>query len=210
MVIIDFDNNTDVVIASRFINGKGKNVLVYRKVGMKMLDTVTDFVGRINVSDTQSGFRAYGKKAIEKIRVNYTDISAGSEILMQIKDQNLEYKEVEIDCNYDVGNTSSQYPVNHRVKVLIWILKDIELRRPLFFFSMSGLVLMDIGLSMGINFLQMARSGIQVLYWPFIIMIIVTLISMFSTFIGLLLNSLSKLFIDLKKSWSIQYIRDCI
>ncbi len=210
MVIIDFDNNTDVVIASRFINGKGKNVLVYRKVGMKMLDTVTDFVGRINVSDTQSGFRAYGKKAIEKIRVNYTDISAGSEILMQIKDQNLEYKEVEIDCNYDVGNTSSQYPVNHRVKVLIWILKDIELRRPLFFFSMSGLVLMDIGLSMGINFLQMARSGIQVLYWPFIIMIIVTLISMFSTFIGLLLNSLSKLFIDLKKSWSIQYIRDYI
>ena len=177
---------------------------------MKMLDTVTDFVGRINVSDTQSGFRAYGKKAIEKIRVNYTDISAGSEILMQIKDQNLEYKEVEIDCNYDVGNTSSQYPVNHRVKVLIWILKDIELRRPLFFFSMSGLVLMDIGLSMGINFLQMARSGIQVLYWPFIIMIIVTLISMFSTFIGLLLNSLSKLFIDLKKSWNIQYIRDCI
>jgi dolichol-phosphate mannosyltransferase len=210
MVIIDFDNNTDVVIASRFINGKGKNVLVYRKVGMKMLDTVTDFGGRINVSDTQSGFRAYGKKAIEKIRVNYTDISAGSEILMQIKDQNLEYKEVEIDCNYDVGNTSSQYPVNHRVKVLIWILKDIELRRPLFFFSMSGLVLMDIGLSMGINFLQMARSGIQVLYWPFIIMIIVTLISMFSTFIGLLLNSLSKLFIDLKKSWSIQYIRDYI
>lgn len=75
----------DLVIGSRFIKGNGKNVPLYRKIGMKVLDAATYLAGGINATDSQSGFRAYGKKAIEKIQFNGDDMSAGSEILIQAK-----------------------------------------------------------------------------------------------------------------------------
>lgn len=55
----------DLVIGSRFVNGNGKNVPIYRKFGMKVLDVATYIAGGLNVTDSQSGFRAYGKKLLK-------------------------------------------------------------------------------------------------------------------------------------------------
>ncbi|MFA6373176.1 MAG: hypothetical protein WCW68_11160 [Methanothrix sp.] len=57
----------DLVIGSRFCKGNGREVPTYRKVGMKVLDITTNFLGGLSVTDTQSGFRAFGKQAIECI-----------------------------------------------------------------------------------------------------------------------------------------------
>ena len=59
------DRGVDLVIGSRFCNGK--DIPIYRKVGMKVLDITTNFLGGLFVTDTQSGFRAYGKRAIDCI-----------------------------------------------------------------------------------------------------------------------------------------------
>lgn len=119
----------DLVIGSRFVNGNGKNVPTYRKVGMKVLDFATHMAGGIKVTDSQSGFRAYGKKAIEKIRFFGDNMSAGSEILLKAKDLNLKFTEVEIHCKYDIEDCSTQNPVSHGLRVLIDILKDMMFRR---------------------------------------------------------------------------------
>jgi hypothetical protein len=50
----------DLVIGSRFCKGNGREIPAYRKVGMKVLDITTNFLGGLSVTDTQSGFRAYG------------------------------------------------------------------------------------------------------------------------------------------------------
>jgi dolichol-phosphate mannosyltransferase len=190
------NNGADLVIGSRFINGNGNNVPAYRKVGMKVLDGATNFAGGIYISDTQSGFRAYGKKAIEKIRFKDNDMFAGSEILMQIKDNDLKFEEVEIHCNYNVGDVSSQNPVSHGVKVLVQILRDIELRKPLYYFTVPGIVLMIVGLSIGVNFLDLKMSGGQLPFGPTLFMIMVTLIGTFTTFTGIILHSISRLLLD--------------
>ena len=106
-------NGFDLVIGSRFVNGNGKNVPSYRKMGMRVLDFATSFAGGLKVTDSQSGFRAYSRKAIEKINLNDSDMSAGSEILIQAKDHKLKYTEVEIHCRYDLENCSSQNPFIH-------------------------------------------------------------------------------------------------
>ncbi|MCZ7399991.1 MAG: glycosyltransferase family 2 protein [Candidatus Methanoperedens sp.] len=193
------NNGTDLVIGSRFIKGHGKNVPAYRKVGMKVLDTATNIAGGIQVSDSQSGFRAYGKKAIEKIRINDTDMSAGSEILLQIKENNLKFKEVEIHCNYDIEETSSKNPVSHGVEVLVRILKEIELQKPLYYFTVPGVIFMVVGVGMGIDFLQIKMSGGQLPFGPTLFMIMVTLIGTFATFTGFILHSMSRLFLDFRK-----------
>jgi len=70
----------DVVIGSRFLE-KNKTIPKYRIVGMKVLNMFTRFVGNMETTDSQSGYRAYSRRAIEEIRIRNPDMGAGSEIL---------------------------------------------------------------------------------------------------------------------------------
>lgn len=199
-VLAPLDNGADLVIGSRFLNGNitSEGIPVYRKVGMKVLDIMTNFTGGINVSDTQSGFRAYGKKAIDKIRISGDDMSAGSEILMQIKDYDLKVEEVEIHCDYGVEGASSQNPVSHGVKVLVQILKDMELRRPLYYFTVPGMVIGGIGIYLGLNLLQDFYLGTSLAFGPTLLMILLTLVGCFMAFSGIILHSMSRLINEFK------------
>jgi glycosyltransferase involved in cell wall biosynthesis len=187
------NKGADIVIGSRFINGKGKNVPAYRKAGMKVLDAVTNIAGEINVSDTQSGFRSYRRIAIEKIRIKDNNMSAGSEILMQMKDHDLKFEEVEIHCNYGVEKASKQNPISHGVNVMAHILGEIELRKPLYYITLPGLILMFIGLVMGYNSLELWRTGGQLPFGPTLFMMMAAITGTFSAFSGLILHSVSRL-----------------
>lgn len=139
-------NGADVVIGSRFLDATKNNIPSYRKVGMKVLDTATAVAGVKKVTDTQSGFRAYGKKAISVIDLSGSGMSAGSEILIQISDNNLNVAEVPICVRYDIGNTSSMNPVTHGFSVLGNIIALISYRRPLLAFGIPGFVMIVAGL----------------------------------------------------------------
>jgi len=96
--------------------------------------------------------RAYGRRAIESIYIKDSGMSAGSEVLLQAKDNDLSIKEVPIHCRYDVERASTQNPVSHGVKTLIKILHDMELRRPLYYFTVPGILLAAVGVGMGAGF----------------------------------------------------------
>jgi glycosyltransferase involved in cell wall biosynthesis len=142
-------HGADVVIGSRFLDSTKNTIPRYRKIGLKMLDTATTAAGVENGLDTQSGFRAYGKKAISNINIRGSGMSAGSEILIQIKDNNLSIAEVPIHVRYDIEESSSQNPVTHGVLVLYNIIQMISYRRPLPAFGIPGFVLMIIGFFFG-------------------------------------------------------------
>ena len=136
----------DIVIGSRFLRREGNDIPGYRILGMKILDTATNFAGDIRVSDTQSGFRAYGKRAIQAIKVSGNGMSAGSEILLQVKDHGFSVAEVPITVRYDLENTSSQHPVSHGMSVLSKIIGMVGYRRPLISFGIPGFILTLIGM----------------------------------------------------------------
>ena len=183
----------DIVIGSRFCEGNGRDIPAYRKVGMKVLDTTTNFVGGICVSDSQSGYRAYGKRAIESIKINRSSMSAGSEILLQIKDNDLSFAEVPINCSYEVEDASTQNPVSHGVGVLLTLLHDMELRRPLYYFTIPGMVLAAVGVGMGLDFLRTFYLGGSLAFGPTLLMIILTIVGSFMALTGILLHSMSRL-----------------
>jgi len=146
-LLAELRQGKDVVIGSRFFEGNGEGIPAYRKVGMKVLDTVTAFAGNdLSVSDSQSGFRAYGRRAIEAIHPSGEGMSAGSEILIQASDHRLKVAEVPIRVRYDIEGTSSENPVSHGVGVLMNLIKLISLRRPLVFFGIPGALFTALGL----------------------------------------------------------------
>lgn len=186
-------NGFDLVIGSRFVNGNGKEIPIYRKFGMKVLDIATYIAGGFNVTDSQSGFRAYGKKAIESINLNGADMSAGSEILIQAKDHKLNFTEVEIRCRYDIANCSSEHPFIHGPRVLFTILKDMEYRRPLYYFTVPGMVMASTGFLMGLKFLQDYFFGGYLRFGPTLLMVMLTIIGTFMVFTGIILHAISRM-----------------
>ena len=61
-----------------------------------------------------------------------------SEMLADAAKAELRVKEVEIGVRYDV-DCSTEHPVSHGVRVLMNVLYDIELNRPLFYFTVPGM-----------------------------------------------------------------------
>ena len=58
-------------------------------------------------------------------------ICAGSEILTQVKDHNLNTVEIPITARYDIDSTSTKNPVAHGVGVLNSVIGLIAEKRPL-------------------------------------------------------------------------------
>jgi hypothetical protein len=74
-------------------------------------------------------------------------MSAGSEILIQASDANLNISEVPITASYDPSAPSTHNPVSHGIEVLGRIIALISYRRPLPAFGIPGLILFVIGVA---------------------------------------------------------------
>lgn len=159
------ENGFDLVIGSRFVNGNGKDIPVYRKFGMKVLDIATYIVGGLNVTDSQSGFRAYGRRAIANINLSCTDMSAGSEILIHAFDHKLKFTEVEIFCRYDLNDCSSENPISHGSKVLLWTLREMKNRRPLYYFAPLWVIFFVVEFLVGSKLLPFFLLGEGWSFW---------------------------------------------
>ena len=58
-------SEADVIIGSRFLaKNKLSPIPKYRIVGMKVLNLFTRLVGKVKTTDSQSGYRAYSRRAI--------------------------------------------------------------------------------------------------------------------------------------------------
>jgi len=135
----------DIVIGSRFLNNDGKNVPFYRKVGIKILTKLANTSLNQNITDSQSGFRAYGKHVIENITPSESGMGVSNEILIKASKQGLKIVEVPIIILYD-GDTSTHNPISHGSSVLISTLKFISMEHPLKFYGIPGFVFLSIGL----------------------------------------------------------------
>lgn len=134
---------SDIVIGSRFIDLKDRRkVPRYRMYGIKAITKVTNVASYSHITDAQSGFRAYGKNALEKIELYEEGMQISTEILLRAREKNLRIKEVPITINYGLAGTSTHNPVLHGLKVLSHTLQYISLRRPLLFYGCPGIAIL--------------------------------------------------------------------
>jgi len=92
------NDECDVSLGSRLIKNDGMPLLkhIINFVG----NLITYFFYGILVTDSQSGFRAYNAKANALIETTMDRYEFESEILHQVKDHNLKYKEFPISVRY--------------------------------------------------------------------------------------------------------------
>lgn len=134
------NNEADIVIGSRFlVKSDAEKVPLYRTIGIKTITKLAHMVSYSDITDAQSGFRAYSKKALQSIELTEEGMSVSTEILVKAKDNNLRIKEVPITVRYDVEDASTQHPLSHGLGVVTSIVRFISVRHPLAFYGIPGL-----------------------------------------------------------------------
>ncbi|SHO42818.1 Glycosyltransferase, group 2 family protein [Nitrosotalea sinensis] len=138
------DKNSDIVIGYRFDDES--DMPSYRKVGNKMLDKITNLASELPFRDTQSGFRAYSKKALNSINFLTDGFGADSEILIDASKKGLKISEEKVTVIYNTGGkTSTKNPVSHSSDVIGSILELVALKHPLKYLGLPGFILLVIG-----------------------------------------------------------------
>ena len=182
-------SGSDVVIGSRESH---KDVIPgYRRLGQSILAKFTNIAARQNLSDTESGFRAYSRKAIMEMELKQQGMAISAEIISDASHKGLKISEVPITVSYD-DISSSQNPILHGLGNLSRIFIFISERRPLLFFSVTGGILLILGIVSGIGVLQIYYgSRVFATGSALLCMLLVTL-GMLCIFTGVILNAITK------------------
>jgi glycosyltransferase involved in cell wall biosynthesis len=179
----------DIVIGSRSLTGS--EVPRYRSIGRRALDQATVAAGHVKVADTQSGFRAYSKDALESLEVTEFGIGVDSEILM--KAEGLRLAEVPVGCKYKGVRGSTYHPITHALSVLGAIVTLVGERHPMTFLGIPGFVLVCAGLYGWIWVINRYAEVQTLATGTALLSTILVLIGIFAIFAGLILFTISGL-----------------
>ncbi len=145
----------DFTIGSRFINGGGgTDMPAYRRLGIKVITAASNLSSDLGIKDTQSGFRAFSRSAIERLRFDSEGMELSLEMLEDAHEKNLTIQEVPTIIRYDVPKGSNFTAVSHGFTVLSWALLSLSQKKPLLVLGIPGLGLLATGAAMGLNLAQ--------------------------------------------------------
>jgi len=139
----------DLVVGSRFLENHVK-IPIYRKIGQKTLNGFTNLGSHQRLTDTQSGFRGFGRAALEHIDFKSEGFGIESDMILHFASKGVRMKEVPIGTNYEVPKSHKKNSVVHGVSVLNEIVKVVGYKRPLAMFGIPGFVLFSVGLFLGL------------------------------------------------------------
>ena len=137
------NDKADVVIGSRFLKNS-KEIPEYRKFGIKLITKVTNLSLKESLTDSQSGFRAYSKKVLEKLNLTDKGMGVSTEILIKSNNYGFRIGEVSISISYE-GDTSSENAVSHGASVLFSTIKYTSIEHPIRFYGIPSVIFLIIG-----------------------------------------------------------------
>jgi len=138
------DQESDLVIGSRFLDENEKEVPKYRKVGINVLTKITNATIKKQLTDSQSGFRAYSKKVLNELNPAELGMGISTEILIKASAKNFRISEVPIKIIYK-GDTSTHNPISHGSSVLFSTIKYTSIEHPLKFYGIPSMIFFAIG-----------------------------------------------------------------
>ncbi len=135
------NNQADVVIGSRFKEGKPKNIPRIKYLGNMIFTRIVSGLVQQKFTDTQTGFRAYSKKALLNISV-VNDFTYTQEVLIDLKFKGLQITEVPITVKYDDKRKSRVVKniYSYSSKVLAIITRTLVFHRPMFSFAILSAI----------------------------------------------------------------------
>jgi len=186
-LIKPISGGADLVIGSR--KKQSAHIPTYRRFGQKVISLFSGVLSREKLADTESGFRAFSRKAVNLLELKETGMAVSAETIARAAEKGLQVTEAPISISY-TKDGSTLNPVRHGVGVLQRIMVMISEKRPLLFFGLLGAILILLGIVAGIMVVQVLydRQVLQV-GTALISMLFIT-VGMLSIFVGIILDVL--------------------
>ena len=156
------NGEADMVIGSRFLSEALREIPKNRRKGIEFITRLTKRHSYRDMTDAQSGFRAYSRKAIQLITPTEYGMGASTEILLKAKEKGLKIKEIPIKINYDVEKPSTHNPLYHGLDVVLSTVKHLSMRHPLLFYGVPGLIALLVAMAFWIWTFQIFAATRQV------------------------------------------------
>lgn len=153
------EGDADFVIGSRFIDG-GTSIEMpaYRRLGIKVITAASNLSSDLDIKDTQSGFRAFSRRAIDKLRFDSEGMELSLELLEDAHEKELPVKEVPTIVRYDVPKGSRFTAVSHGFSVLAFAMISLSQKKPLLVLGLPGAGLLATGAAMGLRAVDQVGS----------------------------------------------------
>jgi glycosyltransferase involved in cell wall biosynthesis len=100
-----------------------KDMPFSRNFANSVMNLLTRIFYKVNVSDSQTGFRAITKDALRKININARGYLISSEFIREVNDNNIPFAEVPIQTIYTPETQAKGTNVKEAFKILIQMIK---------------------------------------------------------------------------------------
>jgi glycosyltransferase involved in cell wall biosynthesis len=120
------EGRADIVIGSRFMKDARRDIPFYRRMGILAITLLTRIFSGCPISDAQSGFRAFNRRALEELKI--TDCGWGSsvEVFFRAHDVGLRIVEVPVNCDYkDYPKASKRDPLRQGISIVASIFSHV-------------------------------------------------------------------------------------
>jgi glycosyltransferase involved in cell wall biosynthesis len=184
------NGDADMVVGSRFA-GVRSVIPRWRVAGQHALTLATNVGSGLRLSDTESGFRAFSRRAIEEMRFNGTGFAIEPATQFQAKARGWKVMEVPIHVHYEMP--MKRNPVLHGVGQLDAILRLIAEHRPLLFFGVPGLLLLLAGLALGVQVVRIYDASQQLAVGYSLITVLLVIVGILASFVGVMLHAIRDL-----------------
>ena len=157
----------DFVIGSRFVEGGGSQKMPsYRKLGIKVISAASNLSSDLDVQDTQSGFRAFSKLAIDRLRFDAEGMELSLEMLEDAHEKKLEITEVPTVIRYDVPKGSNFTAISHGFTVFAWAALSLSQKKPFLVLGLPGMGLLATGAALGLNAMAAFTDSVDAIVGP--------------------------------------------
>lgn len=133
------EDEADMVIGSRYLDPADRDETpVYRRVGQVVLDYCTTQVTGADLTDSQSGFRAFSPEALSELSLTTDGMGVESEMIDSATNRGLAIDERAIDARYEDLEGQTYNPVKHGLTVMLFLFELARRRRLLGLLTRKG------------------------------------------------------------------------
>jgi len=188
------DDEADIVVGSRYMVS-ASDVPAHRQVGHWFFNKLTGITSRVNVTDSQSGYRAFSSKIFNTDLFKRADFSVESEMQFIAHEHGLRIKEVPITVRY---TDKPKRPVMQQGAIVLnGILHLVGQYRPLLFFGVPGAIAMLSGLGLGVAVIDIYSRFKELAVGYAMISVLLTVTGMVLLSTGIILHSVRGLLLDM-------------
>ena len=166
------EGDADLVIGSRFVDGREETIPLHRLLGIRFLSVLENLsLGRLRparwIRDTQSGFRGYSRRLVRSLQRRGSignHMGASHDILRHTFAEGYRVEEVGTVISYDVAEGSTYDPLTHGCMLLKNLVIKTEENHPIRFLGIPGSLIAVIGVVSLLGTIT-AMSGSQSIPW---------------------------------------------